>query len=216
VRHMLVVAVSTALSRFVQDCAWLQPERGHRVVAEAREAAAVAIADADECASLVRHLCDTDQLTAGLLLRALLSGRVGLLEAALAELSGQPARRVAAILADRRGAGFSALYRKAGLPDALFHAFSAALAAWRDIGAHEYDAERPAALSRRIVERTLTALDDAPGADNARLFALLRRYETEAAREEARAFVAGLIDNPVDDLEAEIRRLVEERTAIAA
>ncbi|WP_342361670.1 DUF2336 domain-containing protein [Terrarubrum flagellatum] len=217
VRHMLVVAVSDALSQFVQTCAWMRPERGERVMAEAREAAAVAIAEkAGDCEALARHLCASRQLTAGLLLRALLSGRVALLEAALSQLSGQPSRRVAGILSQRRGGGFAALYRQAGLPQGLFRAFDAAIAAWRDLGADGEFANRPAALSRRMIERTLTALDGECAAENMKLFALLRRYEAEATREEARAFMAEVVHAPFDELEFEIKRLVDEQAALAA
>lgn len=216
VRHMLVMAVSDALANFVQGCSWLRPERGERVMAEAREAAAVTIAaEPDECDALVRHLCAGGQLTAGLLLRALLSGRVALLEAALAELTGQPRRRVAAILADRRGAGFAALYRKAGLPEGLYNGFHAALSAWRETNDDGAQDDRPAALSRRMIERTLTALGESEF-ENGKLLALLRRYEAEAAREDARAFVASIMQDPIDELEFEIRRLVEEQAAQAA
>lgn len=215
VRHMLVVAVSNALSQFVQDCAWIRPERGERVVAEARDAAAVTIAeDADASGALVRHLCGTRQLTAGLLLRALLCRRMALLEAALAELADVPVRRVAAILNERRSVGFAALYRRAGLPEGLFPAFDAALTAWRETHLNG-DPGDGSALSLRMIERTLTAIDgDDP--QNGTLLSLLRRFEAEAAREEARRYVADIMEEPTDELESEIRRLIDEQAALAA
>jgi uncharacterized protein (DUF2336 family) len=246
VRHMLVVAVSDALSRFVQNCAWMQPDRGRRLVAEACDAAAVAIADTpDESGALVRHLRDTGQLTAGLVLRALLSGRIAFVEAAFADLADLPARRVAAILVDRRDAGFAALYRRAGLPPTLLAAFAAALAAWRDLAGRSGDPAATPALSRRMIERTLTAIGDGAAPENARLFALLRRFEAEAARDEARAFVADLMQETpqiaapekaetaaqqatdavapilaqqevLDPLDAELRAIVEREVAALA
>ena len=68
-------------------------------------------------AQLVQHLRESGQLTAGLILRALLSGNVVLFEEALAELSGVPLDRVTSYIHDRNISGFRALYRKAGLPD---------------------------------------------------------------------------------------------------
>ena len=47
---------------------------------------------------LIRHLRESGQLTAGLVLRALLSGNVELFEQALAELSGLPHARVSALV----------------------------------------------------------------------------------------------------------------------
>ena len=70
----------------------------------------------DEVRPLIRHLRESGQLTAGLILRALLSGNVALFEEALADLAELPLPRVVGIVHDRRGAGFRALYDKAGLP----------------------------------------------------------------------------------------------------
>jgi len=52
-------------------------------------------------AGLVRHLRATGQLTAGLILRALLSANLELFDCALVELSGLPQARVSALLHDR-------------------------------------------------------------------------------------------------------------------
>ena len=86
------------------------------------------------CGRSIHHLRESGQLTAGLILRALLSGNVGLFEEALAELADVPLARVAGIVHDRRGAGFRALYDKAGLPASIFPAFREALDAMREDG----------------------------------------------------------------------------------
>ena len=49
-----------------------------------------------EVRPLIRHLRESGQLTAGLILRALLSGNIVLFEEALAELAGMPVARVSA------------------------------------------------------------------------------------------------------------------------
>ena len=67
-----------------------------------------------EVSPLVRHLRDSGQLTAGLVLRSLLSGNVTLFEQSLAELADMPAARINALVNDRRGAGFKAVYDRAG------------------------------------------------------------------------------------------------------
>ena len=46
---------------------------------------------------LIRHLCESGQLTAGLILRALLSGNVTMFEEALAELADMPLTRVVGV-----------------------------------------------------------------------------------------------------------------------
>ena len=77
----------------------------------------------------MRHLRATGQLTAGLILRALLSGNFELFDHALVELSGLPQARVSALVYDRGGASLNALLTRAGLPESTFPAFRAALEA---------------------------------------------------------------------------------------
>jgi uncharacterized protein (DUF2336 family) len=121
------------------------------------------------------------------MLRALLSGNVALFEQALVELSGLPPARVAGLVHDRRGAGLRALYERAGLPASAFPAVRAAIDAMHETG-FAGDPGGPARLKRRMVERVLTGCEDYASADIEPLLMLLRRFATEAAREEARLF----------------------------
>jgi uncharacterized protein (DUF2336 family) len=144
----------------------------------------------EDMRSLVRHLRLTGQLTAGLILRALLSGNFELFDHALVELSGLPQSRVSALVYDR-GASLNALLARAGLPESTFPAFRAALEASHEIG-FAGTAGEAARLRRRMVERVLTRCEtDAETAEP--LLILLRRFATESARDEARLFCDELI-----------------------
>ena len=101
------------------------------------------------------HLRATGQLTAGLILRALLSGNLELFDASLAELSGLPQARVCALLHDRGGASLQALLIRAGLPESTFAAFRVALEASHETG-YVDSLSGAARLRRRMVERVLT------------------------------------------------------------
>jgi uncharacterized protein (DUF2336 family) len=169
----VAAALSETLNGFVTGCGWLSTERSSRVTREARERTTVA-------------------LTPVLILRALLSGRTGFAEAALADLSGYPVKRVSAILHDRRSAGFRALYGRTGLPLSLQVAFEAALAGAREV-ATEVGGD-DARLSRRLVERALVACATLSSDESSRITALLRRFEVEAAVEEARGAADALAD----------------------
>lgn len=196
VRQSVAVAVSEALSAFVVNCGWLSRERSDRIVREAREKTTVALtvdAQTQDVRGLVSHLRRSAQLTPALILRAVLSRGVVFAEAAFADLSGLPHERVSALLRERRGAGFAALYKRAGLPDSLRPAFDAALSAYREAG-HMDAGPAGARLSRRMIERVLTACAHLSDDDAGKLIALLRRYEAEAAREEARGFADALAD----------------------
>jgi uncharacterized protein (DUF2336 family) len=189
-RQALVVKLSAALAGFVVDRKWLAEERAQGIAREACEKATVTIAAASvpsDAARLVRHLRESAQLTAGLILRALLSGNVALFEQALVELSGLPAARVAGLVHDHHRAGLRALYERTGLPASAFPAVQAALEAMHEVGFLS-EPGGAARLKRRMIERVLTACEDHPSAEIEPLLMLLRRFATEAAREEARLF----------------------------
>ena len=149
-------------------------------------------AAAPEVRPLIRHLRESGQLNAGLILRSLLSGNVELFEEALADLAQVPLSRVVGIVHDRRGAGFRALYDKAGLPASTFPAFREALESLRDEG-FMFEPGNASRLKRRIIERTLTRCENEVPEEIEPLLTLLRRYAAEAAREEARLFCDELV-----------------------
>lgn len=187
-RHDLVSATARALTDFVTACNWMVPERAQRMAREAREKAALTIAATsphEGPQALIRQLRKSGVLTAGFALRCLLSGHEALFEAILTDLSGLPEARVSGFVRQPRGAGFVALYRKAAMPPALLPAFQAALEAAQEFG-FAPDAAASARLSRQMIERVLTACADISSAEIRRLVALLRRYDAEAALEDAR------------------------------
>lgn len=195
-RHALIVKVSQALAGFAVACNWLDEGRAQRIAQEACEKATVTLAantNAEEVSPLISHLRETNQLNAGLVLRSLLSGNIDFFEQALAELAELPTRRVAALVHDRRGAGFRAVYERAGLPASIYPAFSAAIEAMHEIGLHAEPGGN-ARLKRRMIERVLTSCARLPTAEVEPLVTLLRRYQTEAAREEARLFCDELVE----------------------
>src|ERR1700729_4440995 len=118
-RQTLVAKLSETLAGFVAGRAWLDLDHAQRIAREACGKATVTIAadtSTSELRPLISHLRGTGQLTAGLILRALLSGNVVLFEEALAELADMPIARVSGLVRDRGNAGLVALLEKAGLP----------------------------------------------------------------------------------------------------
>jgi uncharacterized protein (DUF2336 family) len=195
-RHLLVTKLSETLTGFVVARRWLTKQRAQNVAREACEKATVILAaesQTEEASPLISHLCETGQLTAGLVLRSLLSGNVDFFERSLAELVGMPAARVSALVHDRRASGFKALYERAGLPASVYPAFRLAIEAMQEDGM-QAEPGGNTRLRRRMVERVLTGCADLPAGDVEPLLMLLRRYATEAAREEARMFCDELVD----------------------
>jgi uncharacterized protein (DUF2336 family) len=200
-RQALLSKLSQTLAGFVAGRQWMGPERAEYAAREACEKATVALAadtPYEQVGSLVAHLRQSGQLTAGMILRALLSSNVVLFEEALAELSGVPIDRITSFIHDRSISGFRALYRKAGLPDSAYPAFREAISAMRE-GILFGGQGGAARLNRGLVERVLEACAAEHDPDLAALVALLRRFAVEAAREEARMFCDDLVanDHPV-------------------
>ncbi len=192
-RQALVAKLSETLAGFVAAREWLEQDRARRVAKEACEKATVtlaAVAPDSEIRPLIRHLRESGQLNAGLVLRALLSGNGEMFEEALAELSGMPLSRVSALVHDRGRTGFRALFDKAGLPASTFPAFREAVEAMREGG---FDLGGAMRLRRRMVERVLTRCADEADVEIEPLMTLLRRFAAEAAREEARMFCEELV-----------------------
>jgi uncharacterized protein (DUF2336 family) len=198
-RQALVVKLSETLADFVTSREWLAEDRARRITREACEKATIALAadsQQGEVRPLIRHLRESGQLTAGLILRSLLSGNTELFEEALADLAQVPLSRAIGIVHDRRGAGFRALYDKAGLPASTFPAFREALEAMREEG-FMFEPGSASRLKLRIIERTLTRCEGETPDEIEPLLTLLRRYAAEAAREEARLFCDELVSDGV-------------------
>jgi uncharacterized protein (DUF2336 family) len=193
-RVALVAKLSGTLAQFVVARNWLSADRAVRVASEARDRSTVniaAVSRGEDMRGLVQHLRATGQLTAGLILRALLSGNLELFEAALAELSGLPPARVSALLHDRGGASVHALLQRAGLPESTFAAFRAVLDVSNEHGFAD-TLDGASRLRRRMVERVLTLCETSEQVAEP-LLILLRRFATESAREEARMFCDELV-----------------------
>jgi uncharacterized protein (DUF2336 family) len=197
-RQTLVAKLSETLAGFVAGRAWLDVDHAHRIAREACEKATVTLAaesSTSEVRPLIHHLRVTGQLTAGLILRALLSGNVVLFEEALAELADMPVARVSGLVHDRGTAGLRAMFDKAGLPPSTYPAFKEAIEAMRE-GVLAGETSDAARLKRRMIERVLTGCEEQDLGELEPLLTLLRRFATEAAREEARLFCDELVAAP--------------------
>ncbi|MGL4438494.1 MAG: DUF2336 domain-containing protein [Bosea sp. (in: a-proteobacteria)] len=221
IRHQLALDVATSLSSWAGGCGLMSQQKAERVTREASEKVALSLAaSADgfeaDLMSLIAQLRRSNRLTPGLMLRSLLSGETALAEAALADLAGMPLARASGIMHDRRGNGIAALCRKAGIPPLLIPAFISACEAVRDIGAPASDAQK-ASISRRIIERVLIACDRADADENAPLMALLRRFEADAAREEAHEMAQAMADDAalsaLLEIDPELTLLVDEEVS---
>ena len=189
VRSLLVAATARALDAFVSARGWLSPARMDRIVRESCDRAHLIIA-ADPAPTgegvlcgaraLAAHLRASGQLTPSLVLRALFSGNRALFEAALVELADLPERKALGLLRARDDAGFAIVYRAAKMPAPLLPGFLAAVHATQAMPVNP-----SARLSRTAIERVVRSCEAINAGEMNALLALLRRFEAEAAREDA-------------------------------
>ncbi len=109
-----------------------------------------------------------------------------------------PVARVSGLVHDRGSAGLRALFEKAALPPSTYPAFKDAIEAMRE--GFGLEASGAARLKRRMIERVLTRCEDQEMSELAPLLTLLRRFATEAAREEARMFCDELVAEDYIDI----------------
>jgi uncharacterized protein (DUF2336 family) len=186
-RAALAAAAARQLAEFAVERNWLSKARSERLAQESRDGATMIIAAgcadySDETAALAAYLRLSGQLTAGLALRALLCGQTDLFSATMVELTGIGPRRVAGLIKDPVSNAFAALYHRAGLPAPLLVAFRTALVAVTRAPRDETEAAE-GALRLPIVQAVLRQCEAEGDEAFARLIALLRRFEAEAARE---------------------------------
>ena len=120
-------------------------------------------------------------------------------EEALADLADLPLQRVVGLIHARGTGGFRAVFEAAGLPESTYPAFREALAAMQEDG-FQSDIAGATRLKRRMIERVLTRCEDMAESELEPLLTLLRRFATEAAREEARLFCDELVEGLLPDL----------------
>ena len=192
-RAALTAATARRLAEFVAERHWLTPARSERLARDSTDRALMIIAAgaaaySDETAALAAYLRASGQLTAGLALRALLCGQTGLFEATLVELTGLSPRRVAGLISDPASDAFTTVYAEAGLPASLMLAFQSALAAQNRLRAEtgaQVTPQEDGALRLTVIQAVLRRCETA-GEALGGLIPLLRRFETEAAREKGR------------------------------
>ena len=180
-RVALVAKLTDTLAQFVVARNWLSADRAGRLANEARERSTVNIAArsrGEDMQGLVRHLRATGQLTAGLILRALLSGNLELFDVSAGRTGGPAARpRYRAAARPRRRQPAGAVASAQASRHRPSRAFHMALEVSHETGFVD-TLGGAARLRRRMVERVLTHCEtDRQAAEP--LLILLRRFATE-------------------------------------
>ncbi len=135
-RHMLLVKLGDALKGAPLVVALMGPVRAERVMKDACVKASLTLIDstrAQEHEALIAHLRVRGDLTASFLVRTVANGKVDFFGSALVVLTGQSQERVRALLSNGNDVALSAVFRSAGLADAVHGVLVRALKVWRDV-----------------------------------------------------------------------------------
>jgi uncharacterized protein (DUF2336 family) len=185
-RQALVAKIGDSLAGYAVGQEWLDVDNALRIAREACEKMKVLAAQtpAAEIRPLIRHLRKSGELTAGLILRALLSGNTALFEGALAELTDIPIARVSGLIHGGSLSAVRALFDRAGLRRSTYPAFKEAIEA---MGEASFAGKRgaDAQLKERMIERALAHCQQRDCGDLAPLMTLRDRFATAARHDEA-------------------------------
>lgn len=155
-RHALLLRLGEALcgSPFVQNAAGAERVAQLREdVAEQATASLIELLEPRDLSPFVEHLRSSGQLNTAVLVRAVCCGRIDLFASSLARLTGLPAKRVRAIVAEAREPAFAALASAAGLPCAVVPLLLGAVRVWREMSwSGDLD---PSDIAATVMERVV-------------------------------------------------------------
>ena len=196
IRQTLIVQLGDALQQLSLVQSFVSSERRSSLVKDACDKATVDLASCctqgNELEALVEHLRISGQLTADLLIRSLCMGNVEMFVMALVSLTDLSEKRIRACVADPSEALVSTLCKKAGISERVAPVVLSALVAYRDLQ-DTLGGEAPnTRFGRRMVERILSDYNYFAEDELDDLLALLRRFATQIARDEARSLGARL------------------------
>ncbi|MEP5181749.1 MAG: DUF2336 domain-containing protein [Rhizobiaceae bacterium] len=178
-RQLLSERLTSSLLAFADTMGWGDAARLQKTTNDARNKVTVEIAmqtAPEKMASYVKHLQESDQLSAALLVRACCMGHAALFENALALLSGASLKRVQAIIDDGRIAAFKSLYGRTGLPVSAYPVFVAAVEAWQE----------PQELPQ-LIDQIISRAEEHEEVDGA-LLSMLSQMACEANRDAAQDY----------------------------
>ncbi|WP_428492382.1 DUF2336 domain-containing protein [Rhodopila sp.] len=167
VAERMVTMVSKALQAHLVKAHDLAPATAANIVLASREQGIIRLsagASDEELRQMIAQMHRNGRLTPSLILRALCSGDIGFFEAALAVRNDIPVDNAQILIHEPSRRGLAAIYKRAGLPEALFEAVRAAVDVVDETGfdGGDRDLER---FRGRVISRVLTQVEAVDAAD---------------------------------------------------
>ena len=158
----LVTMVSAHLQEHLVSHHELAPEVVAGVIAQSRERVTLELlspeSEAVDVDRLVDQLHTNRRLTPTIILRAVCTGDIAFFEAAMARLANISPINVHVLIHDSGDLGLHELYRKAGLPDAMYPAMRVAVNVTREL-TYDGEAGDRRRFRSRMIERFLTQFE---------------------------------------------------------
>ena len=135
-RHVLLVKLGEALKGSPLVVALMGATRAERLMKDACVKASLTLIDgtmSEDHAVLIAHLRVRGDLTASFIIRAVAHGKVDFFGSVLVALAGSSEQRVRSLLVAGGDVALSAVFRSAGLSDAIHAILIRALKVWRDV-----------------------------------------------------------------------------------
>ncbi|MCH7942234.1 MAG: DUF2336 domain-containing protein [Proteobacteria bacterium] len=158
----LVNMVSAHLQEHLVSHHELAPEVVAGVIAQSRERVTLELlspeSEAVDVDRLVDQLHTNRRLTPTIILRAVCTGDIAFFEAAMARLANISPINVHVLIHDSGDLGLHELYRKAGLPDAMYPAMRVAVNVTREL-TYDGEAGDRRRFRSRMIERFLTQFE---------------------------------------------------------
>jgi uncharacterized protein (DUF2336 family) len=186
---------ASRMRQLMAEKGWIAANDATELVVDAEETAIIRIlidADLAERAKAIAFLAAKNMLTPALIVRSASMGEMGVVEAALAHLSGNSQQRAAEAMYSRSMLGFKSIFKKSGLPQSCYGILKAACEV--RIEAKEEGLPLCAeAFGRRVLEALMTRYESMGSADRAKQIEYLGRYGEDRIRKIAKRLKADLL-----------------------
>jgi uncharacterized protein (DUF2336 family) len=195
--HLLARSERAAvrMRQLMAERGWVAANDASELVSDAEENAVMRIlieASREERAKATAFLAEKNMLTPALIVRAASMGEMGVVESALAHLSGNSSQRTAELMYSRSQLSFKSIFNKSGLPQSCFGILKAAcevVVEAREEGL-PLDSE---AFGRRVLEALLTRYEYMGSIERAKQVEYLGRYGQDRIRKIAKRLKADLV-----------------------
>ncbi len=186
---------ATRMRQMMAEKAWLPANDASQLCTEAEDNAVMQVlveASARERAEALAYMASKNMLTPALIIRAAATGKINVVEAALAHLAGVSQQRSVEMMYASSGMGLKSLFRKSGLPLSCYGMLRAACDVMIDVREEGIEISS-GEFGGRLLEVLMTRYVAMSAQDRSKTIELLGRYGEVKIRKVAKRLRADLV-----------------------